>query len=85
MGLDEDDNEEWRSWRSEPVVKFEDALRSVAEDGSWVFFYPIQVHPDYRASLWALVQEVARSLPEEQRSAWERREPEWQSQCQQPS
>lgn len=44
MYLDEHDDEGWRSWRSQPVPTIEEALRAVAEDGSWVFYYPVQVH-----------------------------------------
>src|SRR4051794_23438420 len=38
MYLDENDDEGWRSWRSEPVLSVEEALRSIAEDGSWSSF-----------------------------------------------
>jgi hypothetical protein len=44
--LDENDDESWRSWHSQPVLSIEEALASVAKDGSWFFFYPLTVHPE---------------------------------------
>jgi hypothetical protein len=48
MYLDEIDDEGWRCWTSQPVLTVEEALRAVAEHASWVFFYPVTVHPDCR-------------------------------------
>src|SRR5688572_11900928 len=58
MFLDENDDEDWRSWTREPVPTIRDALRSIAEGGSWVFFHPISVHPEYRKVVWELAQEI---------------------------
>ena len=81
MYLDENDDEDWRSWTSEPVQTIREALRSVAEDGSWVFFHPISVHPEYRNIVWELAQETARNLPGTTPQAVERSEPELASAC----
>ena len=40
MYLDENDDEDWRSWTASRSRRFEEALRSVAEDGSWVVLLP---------------------------------------------
>jgi hypothetical protein len=81
--LDENDFEDWRSWRSEPFLSIEEALESFAKDGSWVLFYPVTVHPDFRPSACKLAQEVASKLPEELREMWKRRWKDWQQICQQ--
>src|SRR5262249_26523413 len=73
MYLDENDDEGWRSWRSEPVLSVEEALRSVADDGSWVFFYPVTVHPEYRAAVWELALAATHKLPEGRKEMWQRR------------
>jgi hypothetical protein len=85
MYLDENDDEDCRSWRSEPFVSIEDALRSVAEDGTWAVFYPVTVHADYRTAVWELVRDTASKLPERYREMWKRRSENWQHQCQQES
>ena len=81
MYLDENDDEDWRSWTSEPVQTIQEALRSVAEDGSWVFFHPISVHAEYRMIVWELVQETASQLPQERRRMWQDRNRNWQRLC----
>lgn len=85
MYLDENDNEDWRSWRSEPVLSVEEALLSVADDGSWVFFHPVTVHPEYQTAVWELAQAAAGKLPEGHREMWKRRSRDWQRLCQQES
>ena len=81
MYLDENDDEGWRSWTREPVQTIREALLAVAEDGSWVFFYPISVHPECRNSVWELVQETASKLPVERRRMWEGQSRNWQRLC----
>jgi hypothetical protein len=81
MFLDENDDEDWRSWISEPVQTIEEALRSIAADGSWVFYHPITAHPQYRAAVLKLAQEAARKLPEGGREMWERRSRDWHCRC----
>lgn len=80
MYLDENDDEDWRSWTSESG-QIREALRSVAKDGSWVLFYPMFVHSEYRMIVWKLVQEAASQLPEERHKMWERRNHIWQRLC----
>jgi hypothetical protein len=81
MDFDENDDEVWRSWCTETVPSLAEALRLVATDGSWVFFYPIAVHPEYRAPVLELVQDAAGRLPEGRREMWERRSQDWQHRC----
>jgi len=81
MFLDENDDEDWRSWTSEPVPTIRDALRSIADDGSWVFFHPISIHPEYRNDVWELAQEIASKLPAERSEMWENRNRHWQRLC----
>jgi hypothetical protein len=83
MYLDENDDEGWRSWRTEPVLNIEEALASVANDGSWVFFYPVKVHHEYRTIVWQLVQAEASKLSEGRIKMWQRRSHDWQHLCQQ--
>jgi hypothetical protein len=86
MDMDENDDEVWRSWEPEPYLRIEDAVKSISNDGGWLFFYPISIHPDYRVAIWELVQETARNLSEEQRHLWnDRRRERWQHQCEQES
>ena len=86
MFLDENDDEDWRSWQSQRFPNIEDAVRSISADGEWVVFYPISVHPDYRSAVWELVQQTVRNLPNEKKHFWEdRRRERWQHQCQQES
>ena len=81
MFLDDNDEEGWRSWTSDPVPTIQDALRSIAEDGSWVLYHPRSVHPEYRAAVWDQAQEIARKLAEGHSRIWERRHPVWQCLC----
>jgi hypothetical protein len=80
--LDDNDDEGWRGWSGKPVLSIEDAVRSISNDGGWLFFYPISIHPDYRPAVWELVQKTARNLPDEQKQLWDDRGWErWQHQC----
>src|SRR5262249_41809490 len=81
--LDENDDEGWRSWSSEPVLSIEEAVRLIADDGSWIFFSPVGVHPEFRTALWELAQDAAGKLPEGRRALWERHCRDWQRLCQQ--
>jgi hypothetical protein len=81
MDLNKNDDEDWRSWTSEPVQTIAEALRSIAEDGSWVFFHPISVHPEYRTIVWELVQETASKLTQERPRMWQERNRDWQRLC----
>jgi hypothetical protein len=46
MYLDENDDEAWASWISDPVTKL-----SLALPDEWSVMYPIKVHPDFVAQL----------------------------------
>ena len=64
---------------SKPVKTIQEALRSIAEDGSLVYWLPISIHPEYRYAVWELVQEVIRNLPDERKRWWaERTGRKWQ-------
>jgi len=84
MYLDENDDEDWRHWTNEPVQTIQEALRSVAKDGSWVFYYPVSVHPEYRTLVWEQVQEIVRKLPKERSERWQHRSYAWQHLFQKP-
>jgi hypothetical protein len=81
MFLDENDDEGWKSWTTQPVRALEEALRSVAQDGSWILFHPSSIHPEYRAVIWEQVRELARKLPKQSSRRWEHQRPEWQRLC----
>jgi hypothetical protein len=81
MYLDENDDEDWRSWTTEPVDSVRVALQSIAEDGSWVFFYPTSVHPEHGKIVWELAQEAASRLTTESSKVWTARSRDWQRLC----
>ena len=82
IGMDDNDNEEWRSWQSKPFQTIEEAVRSISANGDWLFFYPTSIHPDYRTAVWNLVQETLPILPDERRTRWaERMRDRWQNRC----
>lgn len=82
MGMDENDDEVWRSWQSEPFHTLEQATCSISANGGWLFFYPTSIHADYRTAVWNLVQETVRTLPDESRSRWdEQMRDRWQYRC----
>jgi|GEM_PF-2322189 len=56
MFLDDNDEEGWRSWTTEPVGNVQAALHSICPDGSWINFCPITVHRDYRSTIWLEVE-----------------------------
>ncbi len=79
--LDENDDEEWRHWTTEPVGTVQHALRLIDKDGLWILFYPISVHPEYRADVWHLVQELAVALPHAHGRRWKTRSQDWRRLC----
>ena len=83
IDLDENDSEIWRSWQTKPFASLDEALRSVTKDGSWVIFFPRNVHPEYRAMLWQLAQNAAATLTEQQKKHWNRRVHDWRGECRQ--
>ncbi len=85
MYLDENDNEVWRSWSSEPVRRIEEALREVTDISSWVYFYPTAIHPEYRTIMTKLVQAAIAKLPAKQKLIVKQQLAEWQRLCREES
>lgn len=81
MYLDENDDEDWRYWSSEPVQTIQEALTEIAADGSWIYFHPNSVHTEYRNLVWELAQEIAGKMPEENTEMWEKRNRHWRRLC----
>ncbi|MEX2310506.1 MAG: hypothetical protein WD738_23265 [Pirellulales bacterium] len=81
LELDENEDEVWRSWSTEPVPNIEVALRAVAEDDSWVFFFPIEIHPEYRTIVRELVEAAVAKLPAERRDTGNGQRAVWQRLC----
>ena len=74
--FDDDDNEAWQYRASEPAPSFEELLGT-----EWAWFTPISVHPEYRQSVWDLVQDRARVLEDEELRMWDRKKHRWQALC----
>src|SRR5207249_2648861 len=53
-----------------PVQTIQEIIRSIAEDGSWVLWYPVTIHADYRYDIWELVQEIVLTLPDKRKRWW---------------
>jgi len=70
MFVDDHMDESWIPWTSDAAPMIQDALRSIAKNGSWVFYYPILIHPDYRATVKHLVLEIVRNLSAERLKTW---------------
>ena len=81
MYLNENDEEIWRSWSTEPVRSIEEAMREVTGDGTCVFFHPIAIHPEYRTVTSKLVRAAVAKLPAERRQIGKHRLAEWQMLC----
>jgi hypothetical protein len=62
MDLDENDDEVWRSWSSQPVARLEDVLPK-----DWPLFHPIEIHPDLVASFRAAYEPARARLGSEMR------------------
>jgi hypothetical protein len=62
LSLDENDDECWTNWRTDPVSDLEQAL-----PGAWLMMYPMKIQPAFLP--WFLTQYEARraDLPEEER------------------
>jgi hypothetical protein len=67
MYLDDNDDEAWQSWTSEPVNSLDLVLPK-----DWPIFYPSEIHPDlvdwYRANYYT----VKASMPEHERRSQEK-------------
>ena len=62
MDLDENEDEFWRSWSSEPVS----SLDLVLPD-EWHRFHPVKIHPDFLEWFRAAYEKARSTLPEDQR------------------
>ncbi len=62
MDLDEDDDEVWHSWSSEPVSSPDLVLPK-----DWPMFFPSKIHPDFVRWFRSNYDNVRASLPEDHR------------------
>jgi hypothetical protein len=73
MDLDENDDEVWRSWSSEPVTNLELALPN-----DWPLFHPVEIHPDFVEWFRVNYENARASLPVDQRQyQGQDRHPSW--------
>lgn len=70
---------------TQPFQSIEDAVRSTSENGGWVLYYPVSIHPAYRAAVWELAQDTASKLPDKQKTMWDGQRGHWQERCQRES
>jgi hypothetical protein len=81
MDMDENDDEVWRYYASEPFSTIEEALRSISENGAWVCYYPCEIHADYRKFFWELVQKMGTGFKGQRAASWQRRKNDWRRRC----
>lgn len=62
MYLDDNDDEAWRSWTSEPVSSLD-----LVVPKDWPIFYPSKIHPDFVEWFRASYDKVCESLPDDRR------------------
>jgi hypothetical protein len=62
MDLDENDDEVWRSWLSEPVRSLDNVVPK-----DWPMFYPSEIHPEFVEWFRANYEQARSTLPEDQR------------------
>ena len=62
MDLDENDDEVWRSWSSEPVSSLDLVLPK-----DWLMFYPLKIHPEFVDWFREAYEKARASLPEDHR------------------
>jgi len=79
--LDDDDNEEWRETATPHYTTISAALDAIESDGLWILFRPIMVHPEYRAALWQIVQDIVPTLQEECIERWTHQRNKWRERC----
>lgn len=68
IDLDENDDEVWRSWSSEPVSSLDFVLPK-----DWPVFYPSKIHPEFVEWFRRNYDKVRASLPEDQRRYQDKR------------
>ncbi len=81
MFLDENDDEAWRDWKKEPVETIQAALRSISPDGSWIYFFPIMVHPEYGKAVWQCFEEALRARANDSDERRHRSRQKWLAAC----
>jgi len=81
MRMDEDDIDYWESWQKPAVATLQEALESVASGDVWAFLSPSDLHPDYRETVWRLVQEAHGRCREGSSRFQERRLEDWRRLC----
>ncbi len=62
MDMDENDDEVWRSWSSEPVSNLDLVLPD-----EWHRFYPVEIHPDFLEWFREAYEKARDTLPEDER------------------
>jgi hypothetical protein len=73
MDLDENDDEVWRSWETQPVPDL-----FLASPKEWPLFYPTKLNPDFLDRFRKHYDEACSQLSENlRRSQRERQHPEW--------
>ena len=68
MDLDENDDECWRGWESQPVSDLLAVL-----PGEWYEMFPIEVHPEFKALLRAEYERRAPAPSSESGTDWRQR------------
>jgi len=80
MYLDENDQESWRSGMNAPVATFEEALHSITGD-FWVNLHPLEIHPEYRKTVWVELQRITSKPPHESLDYHNYEKALWQKLC----
>jgi hypothetical protein len=72
MDLDENDDEVWRSWSSEPVTGLDDVVPK-----DWPMFYPSTIHPGFVEWFRGTYEKARSTLPED-RQRYQTKHRHWQ-------
>ena len=75
LNSESNDSETWQSSTHGPVSSISKAIRLIAADDSWVFYQPLKIHPDYRATVRELYEVAVANLPAEHREMATRNSP----------
>jgi len=62
IDLDENDDEVWRSWSSEPVSSLDLVLPN-----HWPLFYPVEIHPEFVGWFRDTYEMARETLPDDMR------------------
>jgi hypothetical protein len=60
IALDDNDDEEWREWTTEPVADLNSLLPA-----EWPLFFPIEIHPGFRKWFWVQYASAREALPDD--------------------